>query len=37
MELEGVKSAKYGEDAVDQMLVVFKVVEQAMLIIISYV
>ena len=34
MELEGVKSAKYGEDAVDQMLVVFKVVEQAMLIIV---
>ena len=33
-ELDGVKSAKYGEDAVDQMVVVFKVVERAMLVIV---
>ena len=33
-ELEGIKSAKYGEDAVDQMVVVFKVVEQAMVVIV---
>ena len=33
-ELEGVKSAKYGEDAVDQMVIVFRVVEKATLIIV---
>ena len=30
-EIEGVKSAKYGEDAVDQMVVVFRVVEKVTL------
>ena len=33
-EIDGVKSAKYGEDAVDQMVVVFRVVEKATLIIV---
>ena len=33
-EIEGVKSARYGEDAVDQMIVVFRVVEKAMIIIV---
>ena len=33
-EISGVKSAKYGEDAVDQMVVVFRVVEKATLIIV---
>ena len=33
-EIDGVKSAKYGEDAVDQMVIVFRVVERATLIIV---
>jgi cell division transport system permease protein len=33
-ELDGVKSAKYGEDTVDQMVIVFNVIEKAMLIIV---
>src|SRR5574344_90887 len=33
-ELSGVKSAKYGEDTVDQMVVVFRVVEKATIVIV---
>ena len=33
-EIDGEKSAKYGEDAVDQMVIVFRVVEKATLIIV---
>ena len=28
-EIEGVKSAKYGEDTIDQMIVIFKIIEKA--------
>src|SRR5574344_1314903 len=34
-EINGVKSAKYGEDTVDQMVVVFRVVERATLVIVA--
>jgi cell division transport system permease protein len=33
-EIDGVKSAKYGEDTVDQMVVVFRVVEKATIILV---
>ena len=33
-EIKGVKSAKYGEDTVDQMVIVFRVVEKAMVVIV---
>ena len=33
-ELDGVKSAKYGEDTVDQMVVIFRVVEKAMIVLV---
>ncbi len=33
-ELEGVESANYGKDSVDQLLIIFKVIEKAMLVIV---
>ena len=33
-EIDGVKSAKYGEDTVDQMVIVFRVLEKAMIVLV---